>query len=827
MAATVSDRTVSIVPLNEKNFATWKIQMKMTLMREQLWGIVSGTEVAPTGDAATAEATGKFIKRGDRALSMIVLAIQPTLLYLVGDPTDPKVVYDKLAATFQKKTWSNKLRLRKTLYGMKLNAGMTVHQLLKTFIEIFEELAIIGEAVDDEDKVIHLLSSLPDEYSTLVTAMEAQDRIPSWESVQEKLLHEELKLNHKFKSHESENALSSKVNGKPNKKSYKCYECGKVGHIRKNCYVFLKKNGESKDGKANAAEVNNSEYDSCGLINVLSACNSNNESWILDSGATRHMSNDVNSFVKLIDLKVPLEMKVGDGRIIKATGIGNVVLNVSSNNNCALTLKNALFVPKLKYNLVSIGQLSKEGYSVNFIDDSCKIMTSTGGFLASGEKVGELYCLCNVNIESLYTGNVDGIQDLWHKRFCHINGEGLKKLVNENLVTGIDANEFKNINFCEPCAFGKNHRLPFPKKSSRRAQETLELIHSDVCGKISVPSLGGKNYFVTFIDDCTRFVWVYLMKTKDEVYQIFREWKSAVEIQTGKKVKGLRSDNGGEYTSDQFKSFLRSEGVKHELTVPRSPEQNGTSERMNRTLVEAVRTMIHDANLPKKFWGEAISTAVYVRNRSPTSALVGMTPYEALNGVKPDVKHLRSFGCVAYCHVSKELRRKLDSKSVKCMFLGYSLEQKGYRLFDPDKQKVFIGRDIIFNEGDRMSPQKEGKELNNESFHDPTTVNIPIAEPECESQQQQQQRPMRTRRPPNRYGEWTCVSQMESEPQNFQEATTGNESPLWSEAMQYEMDSMDENKVWNLTELPVGSNVIKSKWLYSVTHEKWEESKRL
>ena len=221
-------------------------------------------------------------------------------------------------------------------------------------------------------------------------------------------------------------------------------------------------------------------------------------------------------------------------------------------------------------------------------------------------------------------------------------------------------------------------------------------MHSDVCGKISTPSLSGAEYFVTFTDDKTRYVWVYPLKQKCEVFERFVEWKTMVENQTGHKLKVLRTDNG-EYVSDRFKEYLKSEGVRHELSVPKTPEQNGVSERMNRTLVEAVRTMLADAKLPQKFWAEALSTAAYLRNRSPTKA-VEMTPFKAWTGEKPNVAHLRAFGCLTYAHIAKDEQQKLDPKAKKCILLGYGTETKGYRLYDLNRGKVFYSRDVLMNE---------------------------------------------------------------------------------------------------------------------------------
>ena len=160
----------------------------------------------------------------------------------------------------------------------------------------------------------------------------------------------------------------------------------------------------------------------------------------------------------------------------------------------------------------------------------------------------------------------------------------------------------------------------------------LKLVHSDVCGKMGQKSLGGAEYFLTLLDDKTHHAWVYPLKTKDQVFEFFKQWQAEVENFTGQRVRTLRTDNGGEFTSKCFQAHLKACGIRHELTIPKTPEQNGVAERLNRTLVETTRAMLLDAKLPHMFWAEAISTAAYLRNRSPTSAVEGTTPHQAWYG---------------------------------------------------------------------------------------------------------------------------------------------------------------------------------------------------
>jgi len=176
-----SEKYTSVVPLNDKNYATWKIQMKMYLIKEDLMSVVDGSESPP--DPSQPAAIEKYKRRKAKALANIVLAVEPKLLYHLGDPKEPDEVWLKIQNVFQKNTWSNRLRLKKKLYNMKLKPGGSLQAHLKNFIETFDELTVLGDPVAVEDRVINLLASLPENYSTLVTALEAQDSVPTWEAV--------------------------------------------------------------------------------------------------------------------------------------------------------------------------------------------------------------------------------------------------------------------------------------------------------------------------------------------------------------------------------------------------------------------------------------------------------------------------------------------------------------------------------------------------------------------------------------------------------------------------------------------------------------------
>ena len=191
-------KTVAIVPLNGRNYPTWKVQCRMALVHDGLWGIVSGSETAPSVEDA--DRLSKFTARRYRALATIVLAVEPSLLYLIGDPEDPVVVWKKLQDQFQKKTWAKKLALQRKLHSLQLRDGNSVQDHIKAMIELFNELAIVGDVIEEEDRVVYLLASLPDSFNTLVTALEANEEVPKMEIATERILHADSKQKEKLNS---------------------------------------------------------------------------------------------------------------------------------------------------------------------------------------------------------------------------------------------------------------------------------------------------------------------------------------------------------------------------------------------------------------------------------------------------------------------------------------------------------------------------------------------------------------------------------------------------------------------------------------------------
>lgn len=433
---TAEVKTLSIVPLNESNYRTWKIQCRMALTKDGLLGIVSGTEAAP--GEAYADKYRKFVARRNRALAIIVLSVDPSLLYLLGEPEDPGTVWKKLADQFQKKTSSNKLALRRRLNNQsRLKEGESVQKHVKAMTELFNELSVIGAPMEEEDKVVTLLASLPDSFNMLVTALEANAAVPSMEVVTERLIHEDRKAN------ERETASSEKLflGKKSKKKGLQCHGGGKFGHIRRYCKE-LDKNKHTKESKPEKHKANslqdNMESDSESLELVTQTLtadvgDNNGETSIVDFGATCHMCNNQELMYDFVKLEKLVEVQLGDGKVLKATGRGAVTLftvpHGGKHKKCKL--QNVLLAPNLSYNLLSVSKATEAGYSVSFEDSACKTTRADGVIIAIGRKVGCLHYLdFQRETESSNSAKADSDlskEMLWHQRYGHLGAQKLKQ----------------------------------------------------------------------------------------------------------------------------------------------------------------------------------------------------------------------------------------------------------------------------------------------------------------------------------------------------------------------------------------------------------------
>jgi len=377
---------------------------------------------------------------------------------------------------------------------------------------------------------------------------------------------------------------------------------------------------------------------------------------------------------------------------------------------------NVLYVPGLKRNLLSISQITreKEHLIVEFNASKCLIKDTSQRYkiVLQGIEEDGMYMLdISKKLQQSLKIFVKNEGKLWHERYGHLNFTYLNLMHKLGMVIGLPNIQHDKY-LCEAFLHGKQSRDHFEKQGAWRERKPLELIHSDLCGPMQTLSIGGSKYFLSFIDDFSRKIWVYFLKNKFEVFEKFQEFKIMVEKEFGQSIKTLISDNGGEFKSNDFMNFCKYHGIKRQFTTPYTPQQNGVAERKNRTIVEMARSMLQGSKLGNQFWEDVVHTSIYLLNRSPTKVVRNVTPEELWSGRKPRIGHLKIFGSTCYMHIPKEKRRKLDNKSKRCIFVGYSDYAKAYRLYDEETNDIIISRDVKFDETQRIETSQtyKGKE---------------------------------------------------------------------------------------------------------------------
>jgi transposase InsO family protein len=268
--------------------------------------------------------------------------------------------------------------------------------------------------------------------------------------------------------------------------------------------------------------------------------------------------------------------------------------------------------------------------------------------------------------------------------------QGFRRLANGNMVNGLPQLDQVD-QVCDSCLAGKQRRHSFLSEAQYRAAHRLELVHGDLCGSVTPATPSGNRFFFLLVDDLNRYMWLAVIRTKDQVMSVFVAFQARVEVmEAGRKLGTLRTDQGGRFTARAFIKYCTKEGIQWHLTAPYTPEQNGVVERRNQTVMGMARSMLKDMVVPSRFWGEVVAMPVYILNRSPTESVDKCTPYEVWHGIKPYVHHLRTFGYVAHVKQGNKRLSKLEDRSTPMVFIGYEGGSKAWRFYNPSTEHVHI-----------------------------------------------------------------------------------------------------------------------------------------
>ncbi|KAG9444874.1 hypothetical protein H6P81_016214 [Aristolochia fimbriata] len=556
-----------------------------------------------------------------------------------------------------------------------------------------------------------------------------------------------------------------------------CYYCQDLGHIQTQCYkLFRDLNYSNKRFRRNQLKR---KKVSCN--HVLKAVT--NSVWYFDSGCSRHMTGN-SDLLSNISYTESGQVTFGDGG--KGTITGKGTLNVDG----LPRLQNVLLVQGLKANLISISQLCDENLQVHFTSEKCLVADHESNLVMEGVRTGDN---CYKLTEKLlcYNASSDSA-DLWHRKLGHVHFRHIQKLIKHATVKGLP--EIKNIRdkHCSDCQQGKQHKTKHKSTTQINTTRPLELLHVDLMGPVCTPSHKGKRYIFVCVDDFSRFCWVNFLREKSDTFESFQRLCSKVMVEKGtaiQKIIRLRSDHGKEFENKNFGDYCDKEGIHHEFSAPKTPQQNGVVERKNRTLQEMARVMLLSKGLPEKLWAEAINTACYITNRVFFRPFTHKTPYELFKEKKPTISHFHNFGSKCYILCDREVLGKFAPRSDE----------------EPHNDDTFVK----FSETNVDTPIHDqsgvtkGPPSRIQKNHPTTAIIGELHEGVKTSGIDVNYRDM---------VRFVCYTSSQ-EPKKVDEALNDE---YWVLAMQEELHQFERNKVWRLVPRSVHSNIIGTKWIFQI-----------
>ncbi|KAK1610745.1 hypothetical protein QYE76_034418 [Lolium multiflorum] len=836
---------------NGSNFTDWFRHVRIFLNGGNLQYVLDAPLGDPPAETETDEVKNVYATRKTR-YSQVQCAILCSLesdLQKRFEHHDPHELMKELKTIFETHAAVECYEASKHFFSCMMEEGSSISEHMLVMTGHAKKLSDLGIVIPNRLGINRVLQSLPPSYKNFVMNYNMQNMNKEFPELFGMLKAAEIEIKKEHQVLMVNKTTSFKKQGKSKGKFKKggkkaatppmkpkngpkpdadCYYCKEKGHWKRNCSKYLAdlKSGLVKKKKEGISDIH--------VIDV-NFTGSRSSTWVFDTGSVAHICNSKQELKnKRQLLKDEVTMRVGNGSKVNVIAVGTLPLHLPS--GLVLSLNNCYYVPALSMNIISGSCLMQDGYSFKSENNGCSIFMNNIFYGRAPEKNGLF--LLDLDSSDTHIHNIDAkrikLNDnstyMWHCRLGHIGVKRMKKLHTDGLLESLD---FESLDRCEACLMGKMTKTPF-SGMMERATDLLEIIHTDVCGPMSVASRGGYRYVLTFTDDLSRYGYIYLMKHKSETFEKFKEFQSEVENQRNKKIKFLRSDRGGEYLSYEFGMHLKKCGILSQLTPPGTPQRNGVSERRNRTLLDMVRSMMSLTDLPLSFWSYALETAAFTLNRAPSKS-VETTPYELWFNKKPKLSFLKVWGCEAY--VKKLQPDKLEPKAEKCVFIGYPKETIGYTFYHRSEGKIFVAKNGTFLEKEFLTKEVTGRKVELDEIEESLLVDQSSAVPEnvpvpptptteeandndhetSNETATEPRRSTRDRATPDWYD--PCLNVMivdnnDEDPATYEEAMMSPDSNKWQEAMKSEMGSMYDNKVWTLVDLPDSRKAVENKWIF-------------
>jgi len=650
--------------------------MQAWLMSKELWMLVDGDEPCP-GDSET-DLKLKWKRRAQKAAGELFLSVeQDQKSHFHGILSDPVRIWKTLRDVHMSKKPGARFNAYDSLFSIRKQANESLQSLCARIDAAMQNIQDLRptkftlKEMDDELHSMALIRSLPDEYKSLSQSLMLLDDLNKTK-IREAFLAEETNSKRRGEQNiagTSDIALSTSSTSKYDQE---CDFCGVKGHTSSECRRLVNARAYARrprTWKKQTANTANNETEQSSVVESAGNASSYhisssplqidaNFDWNADSGATSHMTPHSHWIRNYTPFRTPI--RLANDHIVYSAGIGSVrfIPMIGGKKARVVEFTRVLHVPDLRTNLLSILYLTRQkqftvtinSHEMKFTRDNTLLFTAK----INENNAAFLDGATDENTESAsYISTLPLDISLWHRRLAHHDHNSVKHMISKQLVTGIDIKSKQAPDpICEPCLSGKMNANPFPS-SKTRASKPLELIHTDLHGPFKTRTISGYRYWITFIDDYTRFRAVLFLKSKDEAFNAFKRYKAYAENHLDAKIQCMRVDKGGEYMSTQFIDFMLDNGITRQYTVRARPQQNGVAERANRTIEEHVIAMLDESRLPPSFLGQAVAAYIHIWNRCSTTSVDSKTPYELWHRKKPDVSHLRVWGCTAYVHIQR------------------------------------------------------------------------------------------------------------------------------------------------------------------------------